>query len=141
MFQTKVKVACIPYFKFDDGLKMLFMKPSDPSFSGTSFQCCKGTIGPGYSSESIALKEAEEELGLTEDNIKDLRFLFYDHINYPDGRSCLIYVYVVEVLDPDKLVPFHYGTGSISWMSIKEVANNLRFIQRNIVYKVYNRIC
>jgi 8-oxo-dGTP pyrophosphatase MutT (NUDIX family) len=134
------KAALIPYYCYGGEIKMLFMKPSDPKFGGSNYQCCKGRVDPGYSSEQTAIKEAEEELGLTEDNIKDLQFLFYDVLNYKDGRSCIIYVYTAEVINPDNLVPFHYETGSTRWMNIKEVADELRFIQRSIVFRAYNRI-
>jgi 8-oxo-dGTP pyrophosphatase MutT (NUDIX family) len=140
MFHNIAKAACIPYYRDGNELKMLFMKPSDPKFGGTNFQCCKGNIDPGYSSEQTAIKEAEEELGLTEDNTKNLNFMFYDTLNYCDGRCCIIYVYSVEVIDPDKLKPFHYETGSVKWMNIKEISEELRFIQRSLVYRVYNRI-
>ena len=134
------KAALIPYYRYGDDIKMLFMKPSNPKFGGHNFQICKGIIDPGYTSEQTAIKECIEELGVTENNLANLQYLFYDILNYQDGRSSVIYVYTAEVIDLNKLVPFHYETGSIRWMDIKEVNEHLRFIQRSLVYKAYNRI-
>jgi 8-oxo-dGTP pyrophosphatase MutT (NUDIX family) len=138
--QNYEKAALIPYYRYGNEIKMLFMKPSDPKFGGSNFQCCKGKIEAGFTSEQTAIKEAEEELGVTQDNIKNLEFLFYDVINYKDGRSSVVYVYTAEIIDPNKLIPFHYETGAIKWLNIREVSDELRLIQRNIVYKAYNRI-
>jgi len=134
------KVILLPYYRDGDEIKMLFMKPSNPKYGGYSFQCCKGCIDEGYSSEQAVLKEAEEELGLTSDNIKNFDFLFYDYLNYNDGSCSVVYVYTAEVIYPNNLIPFHYETGDIKWMNIKEVSEQLRFMQRSIVYRVYNRI-
>lgn len=47
-----------------DNIQMLFMRPSDPEFGGSDFQCCKGKVDPGETTLEAAVREAKEEVGL-----------------------------------------------------------------------------
>jgi len=142
-YQKKHKrVGCLPYHFDNNGvLKLLFMKPSDPKYGGSMFQLCKGKIDhKDEPLEETAKREAEEELGLTVNNISNFRFLFSEVAHHASGRKTLIHLFTARVLDPDNLVPFHYETGEIVWYEADKAVDNIRKCHRPLVSMAIEKI-
>lgn len=136
------RVGCLPY-RFDDGgiLWLLFMKPSATAYGGPMFQLCKGRLD--HKDEPLgdtARREAEEELGLTANNISEFQFLFSEVAHHTSGRKTLIHLFAAEVIDPNNLVPFHYETGEIAWFNIAEYMVKIRKCHRPLVSMAIEKI-
>jgi 8-oxo-dGTP pyrophosphatase MutT (NUDIX family) len=121
----KKRAGMIPYYVFQDGLKILTMKPSDPKYGGPDFQFAKGIIDPGETNEEAAVREATEELGIIPTNMKNIQFL-----GTYTGNT---FYYTCEVINPDALIPYHFETGDICWMTPEEFMDHGRDIQRCII--------
>lgn len=64
------KAGMIPYHIDEDGvIRMLFMVASDPRFGGPKPMISKGDIEEGEDEKIAAIREAQEELGLRDDNM------------------------------------------------------------------------
>ena len=116
----------IPYYIEEDGtFKMLFMKPSDSKYGGAQFQIAKGKIEDGESDEDGAFREAQEELGLFEQNTRNKvslgTFL---------GRTAF---YVAEVIDKDKFGDTTKETEDTKWMTPKEFQKKGRDLHKSVV--------
>lgn len=62
-------LICYKIDSTDGQVYMNFMKPSDPTFGGSSYQIPKGRIEPGETAHFAAVREAKEEIGLLESSI------------------------------------------------------------------------
>lgn len=124
------RAGCLPFYCDGEGLKLLFMKPSDPKYGGSFYQLAKGKVDPGYSVEETARKEVMEEVGLADNNIKDLFFIKAGYV-----KNYKMYLYAAEVIDPDALLPFHYETGEVQWIDVKDIPTKIRRSQHSIIYE------
>ena len=94
----------IPYYFDERGvLKMLFMRPSDPTYGGNQFQIAKGKIDDGETNEAAAFREGFEELGLLPENIVSRKYLG----TYLNRTS----IFICEINNPNKFGPHTYETG------------------------------
>ena len=121
------RAGTIPYYVDDSGtIQMLFMKPSNTSMGGNSFQCPKGKIEEGESTIAAALRESQEEVGLFMGNIvgvvKELGVFL--------GRTTM---FIAEIADPDMFGLPQDETGSTSWMSPEQFDKTGRTLHRPIV--------
>jgi 8-oxo-dGTP pyrophosphatase MutT (NUDIX family) len=127
MGKKKGKAGLIPFHKTDDGFKMMFMMPSNEAYGGKVFQIAKGGIDDGENSFQAAIREASEELGLRESNIKWVEkcglFLNTHHI----------YVAEVGSADQKDFNDTTYETEKIQWMTAEEFFNEGRRLHRPIV--------
>jgi 8-oxo-dGTP pyrophosphatase MutT (NUDIX family) len=118
----------IPFYVNGAGeAKMMFMQPADEKYGGPEFQIAKGRLDPGENPLEATLREANEELGLRESNIKWIRkvgvFLKTHHI------------YIAEVNtrnDKDFDKPM-YETGATKWMTEEEFISEGRKLHIPIV--------
>jgi predicted NUDIX family NTP pyrophosphohydrolase len=118
----------IPYYRDQDGtISMLFMKPSNPKYGGSSFQIAKGKVDEGEDTQDGAFREAQEELGLFTPNTKNVKKLgtFL-------GRTT---IYIAEVIDPspNKFGDYTSETGEIKWMTADEFQVDGRSLHKSIV--------
>lgn len=128
------KSGCIPWYKFPDGqVRVFLMKPSDPAFGGDRFQIAKGVIDSLESPIISAFREAEEELGCPQDN-------FHWEHGVEKLTDDPFHIFLGEVKNPDKMVPFHYETGEVKWLSIVELAVHARDVHLPAILKAFNRI-
>jgi 8-oxo-dGTP pyrophosphatase MutT (NUDIX family) len=105
----------VPFYVNSTGeIKMMFMQPSDKRYGGPEFQIAKGRMEPGENPLETTLREANEELGLRESNIKWIRkvgvFLNTHHI----------YIAEVNTRNDKKFDEPMYETGATKWMTEKE---------------------
>lgn len=127
----KVKRAgVVPFYKNKNGeVMMMFMMPSDAKYGGKVFQIAKGKVDEGENPLQAAVREANEELGLREGNIKWLRkcglFLNTHHI------------YIVEVnsMDDSSFDKPHFETGETIWMTEEEFMDAGRELHKPIIKK------
>lgn len=130
--EVKQKAGVIPYVKTEDGIIMLFMKPSDPAYGGPHYQIAKGEVDPGETSLSAALREGEEELGLLPSNVKNIKKLVTERMTGMDG-SYIITIYAAEVNSPDHFGKPHYETQSTKWVTAEEFRAVGRLNQLHVV--------
>lgn len=122
------RAGVVPFYVTDDGdHRMMFMKPSDAKYGGGEFQLAKGKVDPGENPLEAGVREANEELGLRESNIKWLEkvgvFLVTHHIY-------IVEVYSMDGSDFDKVT---FETGDVSWMSEDEFMSTGRKLHAPIV--------
>jgi ADP-ribose pyrophosphatase YjhB (NUDIX family) len=132
MKKTK-RGGVIPYRKFNNEIKMLFMKPSNSKYGGEKYQIAKGHIDDSdVSIKHGAFREAKEELGLRKENVKNILFIgeFLNNIN----------IYICEVINLDDFLEYTDETDSIKWMTYKEFMNNGRTIHKEIIKTVYDKL-
>lgn len=111
MGKKQERAGLVPFYKTNDGkIFMMFMKPSDPKYGGDVFQIAKGRLDDGENPLEAAVREAGEELGLKEANIKWIKkcgvFLNTHHI----------YVAEVDSMDDSDYNKPHFETGEVSWL-------------------------
>ena len=136
VYQKKTdRAACLPYYCIDSDIKLLFMKPSNPDYGGSYFQLAKGKVDPGYTIKETAKKEVMEEVGLSEENIKNMFFVTADNI-----KNYTVYLYAAEVIDPNNLLPFDYETGEVQWIDTKDISTKVRRCQHDMIYKAIETI-
>lgn len=125
--RRKRRAGVIPFY-FDNGvMKMLFMRPSNPTYGGAEFQIAKGVIEDGESPRNAAIREGMEELGLIEDNIKMGEV-------YPLG--CWLHtieIFAVHVVDPHRFNEFDHETAETRWMTLREYGSHGRTLQEPII--------
>ena len=118
----------IPFYVNSGGeIKMMFMKPSDERYGGPEFQIAKGRMEPGENPLETTLREANEELGLRESNIKWIRkvgmFLHSHHI----------YIAEVNTRSYKEFDEPMYETGATKWMTEEEFISDGRKLHVPIV--------
>lgn len=122
----------IPYYMDDDGIKMLFMKPSKKKFGGSEFQIAKGKQEEGESDEDTAFREAREELGLFSGNVSKRT----DLGNFL-GRTR---VFLAKIEDPDKFGDPCAETGAVAWMTPEEFKATGRALHKPVVKAAVRKI-
>lgn len=127
-----VRTGLIPYYYDSNGtLRMYFMTPSDPKYGGPDPQIAKGQIDKGENKKEAAIREAEEELGLVQDNIKSIFKAF-------NGKPFNVYAALID--DPKNFTKPHFETGSTHWFTLDEFEKVGRDFQKSIVTHVVAKI-
>jgi 8-oxo-dGTP pyrophosphatase MutT (NUDIX family) len=129
------KAGVIPYYHGEEGILMLFMKPSNPNYGGNKFQIAKGNIDPGEDAQTAALREGSEELGLIPSNIVKIEKMAEQSLTGDDG-SYIITVYAAEVKDPGSFAKPHYETAATKWMTLDEFRAIGRLSHLSIVQRL-----
>lgn len=119
------KAGFIPYIteetKTGPVRQFMFMIPSDANFGGTKPSFAKGMVDPGENSKQAAIREAEEELGLKQSNLKtDTVELAWNGIMHGDDASYAMTMYIGEVKSKSDFNKAHWETGSVWWMTAEE---------------------
>ena len=134
MIKKKItlRAGFIPYYKVDDVIYMMFMKPSDSKYGGSDFQLAKGHVDHGEDAQTAAMREANEELGLLSRNVKSIhllgRFMGYTDIFYG------------EIKDKNDFISTTYETGETAWMTQDDFASTGRTLHRHVVEKLLKEI-
>ncbi len=114
-------------------------KSSDPKFGGPDWQIAKGVIDPGETSKVAALREGQEELGITPDSI-DYGTLTQLPTIRMTKYQYTVETYCVRVVDTSKFVDPHHETGDTTWMGLEEFLTIGRPDNRPIIQNAYERI-
>lgn len=128
------RAGLIPYYVENDGkIKMLFMKPSDPMYGGPDLQIAKGRIDDtDESTQFAAIREAEEELGLKQSNVKSIQ-----ELGVYLGRTTF---YVAEINDPNDFNPWDSETSHTEWLTIMDFHHIGRRLHLPVVEDAYSLI-
>lgn len=127
------RAGTIPYIVEDGEIKMMFMRPSNTEYGGDSFQCAKGRVEDGESTESAALREAKEELGLFFGNVSLIK-----EIGTFLGRTT---VYIAKVKDKTLFGEPSFETEEVAWMTLQEFLIAGRELHRPMVQECHREIC
>lgn len=118
------KVGILPYFTSETGEARYLMYRPVPKYDvdeALPFQLARGTIEAGEDRLAAAKREAEEELGVYERDVK----AWHDagEINYtsPDGATYPIQWYVVELNHETPTNPLPEDAAGLAWMNRAEV--------------------
>ncbi len=131
--QKKIwRAGLIPYFLNSEGkVEMMFMIPSDQTYGGSSPQIAKGRIEDGEDPKETAIREAQEELGLTTANVVG----DVDYLGVHLGRT---HIYACRVKSKDLFGVFSFETEDVVWMTEDEFRTDGRDIHRDVVHMVEN---
>ena len=124
------RAGFIPYYKEDDKVYVLLMRPTDSKYGGNEFQLAKGKIDAGEDSETAAFREAHEELGLKKSNVISHSYLGL-FLGYTD-------VYYGEIKDKNDFDPTTFETEETKWMTVDKFLSVGRGIHKPI-FKAFIR--
>jgi len=134
-YEKDPRAGLIPFLRGEDGqLRYLMMVASDPKFGGPRPMISKGKIEEGETPLSCALREAEEELGLKQRNLRG------NILEVFDGRielySCayVLYVFGVEIQDRYDFDKWCDETEFTTWMTLESFRtkgrkDHVRFVE------------
>lgn len=119
------RAGVIPYIIEKGEIKMMFMKPSAAKFGGDVFQIAKGKQEKDETIEEAAFREAGEEIGLFEGNIKAK----YDLGTFM-GRTT---IYLAKVKDKKMFGDPNFETSEVKWMTTEEFLEVGRDLHKPII--------
>lgn len=119
------RAGTIPYVIDEDGIKMLFMRPSDPKYGGNMLQIAKGKVESNEDNQTAALREAKEELGLFIGNVVSTHELG----NFL-GRTT---IYVAELKPNSLFGEPSFETSETKWLTLEQFMEEGRDLHKPIV--------
>ncbi len=135
-YEKRARAGLIPYMKDEDGaLRYLMMVSSDPRFGGPRPMISKGKIEPGETPLQAAIREAEEELGFKQRNVRgELRLIADERVTLHSGTYELT-VYGVEIQDKYDFDKWCDETEYVLWLTFEEFRvrgrrDHVKFVQR-----------
>ena len=130
------RAGLIPYLISPNGqLVMGFMVPSDSAFGGTLPQIAKGTVDDGETDLQAAMREGEEELGVSSAHYASTPHLVATSV----GNTPLV-VYAVNILTCTNLNEPHFETGRVVFLTADEFYAIGRDWQRLAVSEIANKL-
>lgn len=130
MREKVYRAGMIPFFVNKDNIiEMKFMVPSDQRFGTSNPQFAKGRIEKNEIHEEAAIREAKEELGLREDNVK-----WFNYLGTFLGRT---HMYICEVESKENFDEPHYETESTHWMTLEDFEERGRELHRPVIREAY----
>ena len=143
IFETKLRKAdragFFPYYKENDKIYVYLMIPSDAAYGGTSPQIAKGKVDSGETHQGSAIREAEEELGLMRDNLKEVSLLISDEVEGLDGIYTMK-IFYGEIKNPKDFNKPHYETGWAGWIEINQALQKIRKNQFKYLQLLKNKL-
>lgn len=125
-YEKRARAGLIPYIRENGELKYLTMIASDPKFGGPRPMISKGKIEDGETALEAAVREAEEELGFKQRNVRgEILPVFEGRQELYSGAYNLT-VYGVEIQDRYDFDAWCDETAYIQWMSLEEFKLNGR---------------
>ncbi len=119
-YEKKARAGLIPWISEGGEYRYLFMVASDPKFGGPRPMISKGKIEEGETPIVTALREAEEELGLKQLNLKtELEFLTEERVRLYSG-TYEFSVFSVQVFNRWDFDKWCDETEYTVWMTLDE---------------------
>ena len=135
------RAGLIPYIIVDGEIEMMFYIPSSDEYTGGyKFQIAKGRVDYGESPQEAAIREAEEEVGLDKDNIKNIMLISEKKLTGSEGYDYILHLYAVEVKNKVDFNRFESDTKETGWLTIGEYTRYGRGSQLKLVKKTYDKI-
>ena len=137
-----IKAGLLPYQVREDGVHFLFMRSSNADFGGALPQVCKGEVDQSDANPlAAALREAQEELGVTKQHMKlgTLSHLWTGYLTTP-SMTCEATFFMVELDDPVTLLKPHYETESVHWMTLEKFLEEGRDVNFDLVKLAASRL-
>lgn len=119
------RAGVIPYIIENDQIKMMFMKPSDPTYGGHYYQIAKGKREEGETDEEAAFREAGEELGLFAGNIVERT-----ELGTFLGRTT---VFLAKIKDKQMFGDPCDETGATKWLTPEQFNDQGRDLHKPVV--------
>jgi 8-oxo-dGTP pyrophosphatase MutT (NUDIX family) len=132
------KAGVIPYIIENDQIKMLFVISSNVWFGGKQPGIAKGGAEANEKPIETAMRECEEEIGLTKENFSSIiegakEFIQGEASSYP------FYVYAAK-LESVPQIRLSDEIGAVTWLTMEEFRQIGRKSQLGVVEKTYNKI-
>jgi 8-oxo-dGTP pyrophosphatase MutT (NUDIX family) len=135
-YEKRARAGLIPYMKADDGqYRYLMMVSSDPRFGGPRPMISKGKIEPGETKLQAAIREAEEELGFKQRNMRLPLFEIADERVTLHSGTYDLAVFGVEIMDKYDFDKWCDETEFTTWMSLdsfkqKGRKDHVKYVER-----------
>lgn len=115
------KAGFIPFFKGERGIEFLFMVSSDANFGGDKPMISKGGVDGNETEIEAAIREAQEELGLKESNLKNRNFKeVWSQKTEGLTATYSMKIFIGEVKSKTDFSIPHYETEKTVWMTAEE---------------------
>lgn len=126
------RAGTIPYIVEDGVVHMMFQLPSDSRFGGDRFQIGKGRVEDNEDTQTAALREAKEELGLFLGNV-----LLVEEVGTFMGRTT---VFVAKIRDKDLFGEPDFETSAVKWMTLEQFEEEGRELHVPVVQAAHRLI-
>lgn len=120
-YEKRSRAGLIPWMRDEEGvLKYLMMVSSDPKFGGPRPMISKGKIEPDETPLAGAIREAEEELGLVQRNMRTEPEMIYEGRQELYSGAYHLTVYAVQIYDRADFDKWCDETEYTVWLSLEE---------------------
>ena len=120
-YEKEPRAGLIPYLRGTDGtLLYLMMVSSNPIFGGPRPMISKGKIENDEGTLRCAIREAEEELGLVDRNMRGVPFLIEDHRTVLKSGAYQLTVYAVEIFERWDFESWCEETEYTVWVTLED---------------------
>jgi 8-oxo-dGTP pyrophosphatase MutT (NUDIX family) len=121
LYEKRARAGLIPFRTTSKGaLKYLMMVSSDAKFGGPRPMISKGKIEEGETTLECAIREAEEELGLKQENLKTRPFLIEDERVTLRSGAYQLTVYAAEIIEKMDFGKWCDETEYTAWMTLED---------------------
>jgi len=127
------RAGTVPYIIENGQVLMMFMRPSNEQYGGNQFQLCKGRVEEGEDTQTAAIREAKEELGLFVGNM-----LMIEEVGNFMGRTT---VFLAKIKDRNMFGLPDEETAETTWMTLEQFMADGRDLHKPVVQAVYRQIC
>lgn len=119
-YEKRPRAGLIPYLRGEDGVyRYLMMVSSNPKFGGPRPMISKGKIEDGESTFECAIREAEEELGLIQENMVGRPFQIADQRVVLRSGAYRLTVYAVPIKERWNFGKWCDETEFTTWMTLE----------------------
>lgn len=120
LYEKRPRAGLIPYLRDEEGvLHYLMMVSSNPKFGGPRPMISKGKIEDGESTLECAIREAEEELGLVQENMSGVPFQIADQRVVLRSGAYQLTVYAVPIKERWNFGKWCDETEFTTWMTLE----------------------